>query len=230
SSQGKTRPYNPVHLEKSRTHQHIYTALSRGCSADGTLILGDIAADKITGGVDGALRQEFRELEMLDLITLLHYEGKLPPNNNILTGVRNSTIHNFLSKCPNENIPKHIHHTIGWSAKDPFKLDSTGELPWYHPKKRKHGDDDADDKTHQQKSKGKVANIHEQGHQSKKQKTDHSPQNSLLNPDGTQWQNNSCAYDSIVTVLYNVWKANPVYWTQVFNAYNLDNPYLPSLA
>ncbi|TFK65382.1 hypothetical protein BDN72DRAFT_735896, partial [Pluteus cervinus] len=57
ASQGKTRPYNPVHIENSRTHQHIYTALSRGCSADGTLILGDFSEKKITGGIDGALRQ-----------------------------------------------------------------------------------------------------------------------------------------------------------------------------
>ncbi|KAF8226517.1 hypothetical protein L208DRAFT_1499491, partial [Tricholoma matsutake] len=32
----------------------------------------------ITGGASGALRQEFRELEILDNITRLNFEGKLP--------------------------------------------------------------------------------------------------------------------------------------------------------
>jgi hypothetical protein len=34
----------------------------------------------ITGGCSGALRQEFRELELLDEITRLHYIHKLPEN------------------------------------------------------------------------------------------------------------------------------------------------------
>jgi hypothetical protein len=33
---------------------------------------------KITGGASGALRQEFRELELLDDITRLRFEDKLP--------------------------------------------------------------------------------------------------------------------------------------------------------
>ncbi|TFK60042.1 hypothetical protein BDN72DRAFT_779918, partial [Pluteus cervinus] len=57
ASQGKTRPFNPVDLNSSRTHQHIYTALSRGCSAKGTLILQTINEEKVTGGVTGSLRQ-----------------------------------------------------------------------------------------------------------------------------------------------------------------------------
>ncbi|TFK58588.1 hypothetical protein BDN72DRAFT_781895, partial [Pluteus cervinus] len=57
SSQGKTRPFNPVDLDHSKTHQHIYTALSRGTSAEGTIILQHIGEEKITGGLSGPLRQ-----------------------------------------------------------------------------------------------------------------------------------------------------------------------------
>ncbi|TFK59153.1 hypothetical protein BDN72DRAFT_781140, partial [Pluteus cervinus] len=57
ASQGKTRPNNPVDLNSSRTHLHIYTALSRSTSAEGTLILDKIPKEKITGGLTGALRQ-----------------------------------------------------------------------------------------------------------------------------------------------------------------------------
>ncbi|KAF8237007.1 hypothetical protein L208DRAFT_1249165, partial [Tricholoma matsutake] len=33
---------------------------------------------KITGGASGMLHQEFREIEMLDDIMVLHYNGRLP--------------------------------------------------------------------------------------------------------------------------------------------------------
>jgi len=68
ASQGKTRQYNVVDLTYSRSHQGYYTALSRSSSAAGTLILSSFHPSKITGGASGALRQEFRELELLDNI------------------------------------------------------------------------------------------------------------------------------------------------------------------
>ena len=80
ASQGKTRKNNVVDLRYSRSHQGYYTPLSRGTSAAGTLILGGFHLSKITGGASGALRQEFRELKLLDDTTTLHYENKLPRN------------------------------------------------------------------------------------------------------------------------------------------------------
>ena len=77
-SQGKTWPYNVGDLNNLQTHQSYYTALSRSASAEGTLILQGFYPRKITGKCSGALRQEFRELEILDKITRLRYEGKLP--------------------------------------------------------------------------------------------------------------------------------------------------------
>ena len=71
SSQGKTRPRNVVDLHNLRTHQAYYTAISRSSSADGTLILQGFDVSKITGKISGALRQEFRELELLDDITII---------------------------------------------------------------------------------------------------------------------------------------------------------------
>ena len=77
ASQGKTRLNNVCDLNNLQTHQSYYTALSRSASAEGTLILQGFDSRKITGGCSGALRQEFRELEILDEITRLRYEGKL---------------------------------------------------------------------------------------------------------------------------------------------------------
>ncbi|KAF9458813.1 hypothetical protein BDZ94DRAFT_1284663 [Collybia nuda] len=78
ASQGKTRPKNVVDLHNLSSHQAYYTALSRSATAEGTLILQGFDAKKIVGKASGALRQEFRELELLDTITLLRFTGKLP--------------------------------------------------------------------------------------------------------------------------------------------------------
>jgi hypothetical protein len=77
SSQGKTRLFNPVDLNNCRSHQSYYMALSRSASAAGTCIVQGFYSRMITGGASGALRQEFWELEILDDITGLQYEGKL---------------------------------------------------------------------------------------------------------------------------------------------------------
>ena len=78
ASQGKTRPFNVVDLSQCRSHQGFYTSLSRSSTAAGTLILTSFHTSKITGGASGALRQEFRELELLDDITKLRFKDKLP--------------------------------------------------------------------------------------------------------------------------------------------------------
>ena len=46
------------------------------------MILNSLHASKVTGGASGALRQEFREpeLELLDDITTLRFNGKFPTN------------------------------------------------------------------------------------------------------------------------------------------------------
>src|SRR5215471_17481586 len=78
ASQGKTRPNNPVDLQNCSSHQSMYTCLSRSSTAAGTIIVQGFHASKITGGCTGYLRQEFRELELLDEITKMKYEGTIP--------------------------------------------------------------------------------------------------------------------------------------------------------
>ncbi len=67
--QGRTRPINIVDLRHCRNHQSVYTCLSRASTLQGTIILCMCDIDKITGGMSGYLRQEFRELAVLDYIT-----------------------------------------------------------------------------------------------------------------------------------------------------------------
>ncbi|KAF5328283.1 hypothetical protein D9611_014755 [Ephemerocybe angulata] len=78
ASQGKTREVNVVDLLRSRNHQAMYTALSRGTSAASTIILRDFKESKLTGGISGYLRQEYRVIDTLDEITKGRFEGTLP--------------------------------------------------------------------------------------------------------------------------------------------------------
>jgi hypothetical protein len=40
-------------------------------------------------------------------------------------------------------------------------------------------------------------------------------------PEGTHWSNNSCAYDAVITVLFNTWRENPplhnITWSEINN-------------
>ncbi|EEB88754.1 hypothetical protein MPER_13236 [Moniliophthora perniciosa FA553] len=74
ASQGKTRTKNAVHLNNCNDFHGYYTALSRSSTAECTVILQNFDPRKITGGLKGihtSLRQEYRELELLDEITKL---------------------------------------------------------------------------------------------------------------------------------------------------------------
>ncbi|KAF6752336.1 hypothetical protein DFP72DRAFT_815440, partial [Ephemerocybe angulata] len=85
SSQGKTWPSNVVDLKECRSFQGVYTCLSRGTSLEGMLIVRDFSDDLLRGELDGALRQEYRELDYLATITDLRYQGKLPPHSMQMT-------------------------------------------------------------------------------------------------------------------------------------------------
>jgi len=63
----------------------MYTCLSRSASLQGTILLQGFHPKKIQGGLTGFLIQEFRELEILDDITGLHYLGELPPSVSAVT-------------------------------------------------------------------------------------------------------------------------------------------------
>ncbi|KAJ7890019.1 hypothetical protein B0H13DRAFT_1626522 [Mycena leptocephala] len=79
NSQGKSRNPNVVHLNYGKNHMSCYVALSRGNEAEHTVIVQGFDETKITQGIKGYLRQEFRELELLDEITTLRVEKLLPP-------------------------------------------------------------------------------------------------------------------------------------------------------
>ncbi|KAF8583797.1 hypothetical protein K439DRAFT_1239747, partial [Ramaria rubella] len=123
-------PDNVVDLGGCLTHHSYYTSLSRSASASGTVILQNFEPNKIMGGASGWLRQEFRELEILDEITKLRYEKKLP--TNITGDRRNTIIREYQLWKGTSFLPKHVHAAIHWSNDDPFPvLEVTRDTDWY---------------------------------------------------------------------------------------------------
>jgi hypothetical protein len=128
ASQGKTRPQNPVDLNNCRSHQAYYTALSRSSTAEGTVILQGFDSKKITGRASGALRQEFRDLELLDEITKLQYLGKLP--GSVYGDRRNALIHTYRQHRGLTYVPNSVHHAIKWSKRDPMLDPIADDISW----------------------------------------------------------------------------------------------------
>ena len=231
ASQGKTRPFNVVDLHNLRTHQAYYTAMSRSSSADGTLILQGFDPSKITGKISGALRQEFRELELLDDITDKHYRGKTA----LLLGddTRNALIKAYRDAQGLLYVPSSTHKAIRWSNKDPLLEAEIHNVSWHiaNPSDKKEsisgGETARGTKKH-----GDIIRTQKRSHNSvvtpEKHKNTNvqvvSPPrkiqrglNPAVGPDGQgcnsvpkgfTWSDNSCAYDSALTILFSMWMSD----------------------
>ena len=240
ASQGKTRPVNVADLCHCRSHQGYYTALSRSASAAGTLILTSFHPSKITGGASGALRQEFRELELLDNITTLRFEDRIP-RSIIMADRRNTLIDLFRAHKGKNYMPSKMHKAIRWSASDPF-LEWKEYGDWRIVQKQNHPNtgttsvntmstvtqplspstplQNAPLQFNALAVKRKISQLEviPKNKQPiiKKIKYHHDTSGStdpVLNLDlplGTSWSNNSCAYDAVFVVLFNIWRENPV--------------------
>ena len=230
-SQGKTRPNNVCDLNNLQTHQSYYTALSRSASAKGTLILQGFDPRKITGGCSGALRQEFRELELLDEITKLRYEGKL--SVKVYGDIRNTLIQAFREWKGQQYVPQNVHLAIRWSKCDPLLESEIIDLGTImksmdneNKKKQKinNSTSDCPSKVIHCPSKKKIEPTNKKLCMTQAS-TDRS--NHYLMPRGMIWSNNSCAYDSIFTVLFSFWSDNKNLWTHNFQ--RIDNLFIRML-
>ena len=235
-SQGKTRLYNVTYLKNLSSHQAYYTALSRSATASGTLILQGFDARKITGGCSGALRQEFRELELLDEITSMRYEGKLPLT--VSGDTRNNLIQAFRKWKGLQYVPKVVHPAIRWSKRDPllesqvYELKETMAVNTTTVMKRKRTTSDLEPAIEEQLESVRVCE--EEVPMKKRRRLVTAPgpsvtaQSAYIVPVGMTWSNNSCAYDSIFTILFAIWCNNKDIWNIKFN--ETDNEFSILLA
>ena len=282
-SQGKTRPFNVADLNNLTSHQAYYTALSRSATAQGTMILQGFDARKMTGGCLGALRQEFRELELLDEITKTQYMGKLPPT--VGGDTRNAVISSFWNWKGAQYVPNIVHPAIWWSKRDPLlesqadsfaqltklknlnatvvlanlklkdaanledkteaalptqarsSLNALNALPvaalahrWHIlvqilllrvkeqlESKRRRSESMTDDcdktmpKTKRWKHDDSQVNLSNLYLNALQHLTAQGPR-----PIGMKWSENSCAYNSVFTILYNIWQHDHQRWNLLF--------------
>jgi hypothetical protein len=226
-----------VDLNNLLTHQSYYTALSRSATAQGTIILQGFDPHKITGYASGALRQELRELELLDEITALNYRKKL---HVTIVGESRGVLINAFRKWKGENyIPKNVHKAIRWSKHDPLNESEIFDT-WFiktednkqkcTPKQYKFIANEPDGKKRKlEKTNETIYEKHELV-QTKKIRlnqivtlSEHTP----LVPRGISWSQNSCGYDAALTILYSIWSENSERWSENFRT--LENPYLNAL-
>ncbi|KAF8877981.1 hypothetical protein BD779DRAFT_1448108, partial [Infundibulicybe gibba] len=236
ASQGKTRVQNVVDLNNSYLHQSYYTALSRSASAAGTVILQGFDAKKITGRASGALRQEFRDIELLDEISRLTYEGKLHPS---VAGDRRNTLISSYRKIKGEAyVPATVHCTIRWNQADPYIV-SDSESPSWVSLTKATGSASATANTEVEQSRIKGSTISPLQKPSKRSVSGSAVQvakaikkhknggqvnnsSSVRNgsPTGTRWKENSCAYDAVVVIFYNIWRDDAERWSTALNTLN----------
>ncbi|KAJ7123847.1 hypothetical protein C8R43DRAFT_899354 [Mycena crocata] len=215
-SQGRSRNPNVVHLNNCKNHHNYYVALSRGYEAIDTVIIQGFDPKKITSGINGHLRQEFRELELLDEITKLRYEGRLPKR---VRGIyRRQLLTCYRAWKGNVKDPVHFHPAIRSQAEDETE---TEYGVWKPSILAPAGNRTA--KNFQNKRKPEE---HPDVPAAKKQATTTTHkvpkqvavQNSgrPVCPVGLIWDstNHSCGYDVFFTSLGCLWSENPELWTE----------------
>ncbi|KAF9488561.1 hypothetical protein BDN71DRAFT_1355177, partial [Pleurotus eryngii] len=74
------------------------------------------------------LCQEFCDLELLDDITCLQYEGKLPAS--VVGDTRRTLVHAFRQHKSDSYVPQHVHSTIWWNKKQPYVEPDFNSLDW----------------------------------------------------------------------------------------------------
>ena len=142
-SQGRTRIYNVVDLQNCADHQSIYTTLSRAVDYNGTVLIQSFDESKLKGGISGYLRQEFRELELLDEITRLKFEQKLP--TKVTGDTRGFLIYLYRKWVGVKYIPTNVPKMLRWSDQEPFYMQKPQvEAEWEVVAKKKSETNDVD--------------------------------------------------------------------------------------
>ncbi|KAF8870571.1 hypothetical protein BD779DRAFT_1455102, partial [Infundibulicybe gibba] len=193
----------------------------------------------VTGFASGALRQEFRELEVLDEISRLRFEGKL--HQSVIGARRNELIKSFREWKGLHYVPQAVHKAIRWSSKDPLEEPEIQDLPWQIAeatgKNKKVGPpsttgiaiqtNDASRKGRFVPAKGTQKRKANPGDLMDERKTKKlryaAPRDTSEGPSGPiglEWRLNSCAYDSVLAILHAVWESNPGKWTAAFDNIN----------
>ncbi|KAF8962225.1 hypothetical protein BDZ97DRAFT_1611458, partial [Flammula alnicola] len=207
ASQGKTREYNVVHPTRCKDHMSYYTCLSRSSSAEGTILLKEPDADRITKGISGFLRQECRELHVLDEVTKLKYEGLLP--EGILHPLRNLTVRAYVLWNKSASNEKSWHSALAYGPGENRLKRVEADGTWFMNMNLRNVD---------LKGKKRLIDTSESPAKSPAEKVKRvarcAESQESVGPCGLIWDadNYSCAYDSIFTVLHSIWLRDTRVW------------------
>jgi hypothetical protein len=179
----------------------------------GTALIQNFTEDKITCGISGWLRQEFRELNVLDEITRLHYENIIP--DNIAGPLRNPMIRAYYIWMKETKDDQDWHPAIqykSWETKIKLKeSDATWDIKMFDALRKTDG------------KKGLLSkrcpydiNKLNPGQTTKNPRIETTHNVSVLR--GLTWnpKDYSCAYDSLYTILYNIWVEDATLWSECF--------------
>ncbi|TFK31820.1 hypothetical protein BDQ12DRAFT_618180, partial [Crucibulum laeve] len=156
------------------------------------------------------LHQEFQELNILNDITRLKYEGRL--SHTVQGDVQNALIQLYCRTMTKED-DTDWHLVLRYKMEEELPKETMADNHWVphmnSPKKRQN-------KTVIRK-KQMLTNENEP--ECKKQKLPSILSRQALNPKGFIWDHEdySCAYDSILTILLNIWTRNTPRWTEVLS-------------
>ncbi|KAJ3764376.1 hypothetical protein EV360DRAFT_6882, partial [Lentinula raphanica] len=205
ASQGQSLSPNATDLNTLNDHHAFYTSLSRSRSYEKTIILQGFNHTCITGGASGALRKEFRDLELLDEITRLQYEGKCDPS---VKGTTRSILIELFRKWKGDKFnPPSVHAAIKWSAKDPYVISEEIDNPWkiVAPLKKQCGHKPNNKDRNCNSNSLPVPNSHSNNLSLKRKSI--TIDDELISEGFTtlKWSNNSCAYDALFLILRQVW-------------------------
>ena len=230
AAQGRTRPINIVDLEHCDTHQSIYTCLSRASTLKGTVIFRMCNQTIVTGGLKGIrggyLKQEFRELELLNEITRLRWEGKL--DKKVGGNTRSTLLKSYLKVYGRKKCPKNVHPALRWGkpGEDDLQIDYDDDpsFVWKTPESTVK----ESSKATQSKGKKRKASDPEEGSHlhldvipppaKKPRKT--TTRTQMFR--GLKWNSltQTCAYDSILSIISNVYFHNAHHWQESMGGAN----------
>ena len=230
AAQGKTRPYNVVELMHGKNHLSYYTSLSRSATAEGTVIIQGFDSAKITKGIHGNLRQEFRELNLLDEISEMRYHGILP--SNVIHDMRSPTIraYRLWTQRTFEDIHSDWHKALQWNNKEDASIPTPLTDPFWDPSIAKTLIKKIEEQhMHNKILKKDLAKAKKVHSEKKKRSGDDQDTQPLAkrhrrnplqqprtpDPVGTKWDSNdySCAYDAFIVIVRQIWSENPDDWT-----------------
>ncbi|KAJ7865206.1 hypothetical protein B0H13DRAFT_1637199 [Mycena leptocephala] len=219
-----TKNPNLVHLNYGKNHRSYYIALSRGNEAEHTVIVQGFDETKITRGIKGYLRQEFRELELLDEITTLRVKKLLPPQ---VSGMyRNQLLRTYTLWKKSRKEPLHFHPKLRYDPKvDSLVTEHIAYMDW-HPtieeeikKGKRKPTTDLDERPAKRSRKDKPT---QRTVDPKTLAKPASHNSNALSPIGLIWDSEhwSCGYDALFMPMTHLLRSHPEKWTNILNSFS----------